>query len=418
MIKNNDFILKTQSDKNKKNILIITPHFWPENFIINDIAEEFSNLNVNVNILTGLPNYPRGEIYKGYKKIKKITEQKHKKINILRFPIIPRKRGGLINLILNYTSFIVSGFLNIRNYNFKTNIDNILIYGVSPITTCLLGIFLKAKYKIKLTLWIQDLWPESVKYTGFIKNKFLIYLITILVKYIYSNCDNLIAQSNSFKKNIRKFSNKKIYTVENCYLKSKKFKKKISGNLDTILKKNYCLAFAGNIGKAQSIKTILDAANKIKKLEKVKILIIGEGSEYLNNKRYAEKNRLNNVIFLGHRNSHETYSILKKCKGLILTLKKSEIFSLTVPLKFATYVSIGLPILISADGEVSRLTKINKIGFCGPSENSTALVKNIKNLLKKKKQYYKQVRFNSKILFKKSFDLKLQSRKLLNIIYK
>lgn len=403
--------------KNKKNIFVISPHFWPENFIINDVVSKLSDLKMNVSVLTGLPNYPKGEIFNKYKNIKKLTQSKYKKINIFRFPIIPRKKGNLLNLIINYLSFLVNGFLAIKNYDFSKNMGNILVYGTTPITTCLLGIYLKKKYKIKLSLWIQDLWPESVKSTGFIKNKFLIYIISLIVKYIYSNCDNLIAQSSSFKKNIKKYSKKKIYVVENCFLKKNK-KKKINKKIESFLKENFCLAFAGNIGKAQSIKTLLDAANLIKNFKKIKILIIGDGSELHNAKKYALENKLDNVEFLGQKGTSETYKILTKCKGLILILKKSEIFSLTIPQKFATYLSIGKPLLIAADGEVNRLTKLHNVGFCSPSENAKKLSTNIQILFRQGSNYYKIIKKNSQNLFKNYFDLNLQTIKLLQIINK
>jgi glycosyltransferase involved in cell wall biosynthesis len=404
--------------KNKKNIFVISPHFWPENFIINDVVTKLSSLKINVSVLTGLPNYPKGEIFSKYKNIRKLTKSKYKKISIFRFPIIPRKKGNLLNLSINYLSFLINGFLAIKKYDFSKNMGNILVYGTTPITTCLLGIYLKKKYKIKLSLWIQDLWPESVKYTGFIKNKFLIYIISLVVKYIYSNCDNLIAQSNSFKKNIKKYSKKKVYVVQNCFLKKKYHNKKIQKKIERLLKENFCLAFAGNIGKAQSIKTLLDAANLIRDFKRIKILIIGDGSEYHNEKKYALEKKLNNVEFLGQKGTSETYKILTKCKGLILTLKKSEIFSLTIPQKFSTYLSIGKPLLIAADGEVCRLTKLYNVGFCGPSENAKKLSTNIQMLFKQKSSYYQIVKKNSQELFRNYFDLNLQTNKLLQIINK
>ena len=121
----------------------------------------------------------------------------------------------------------------------------------------MLGIYLKKKYKKKITLWIQDLWPESVKSTGYIKNKLLLFLISILVRYIYNQSDNLVAQSNAFKKNIKNYTNKKISVVENSHFNLNNNKSKIPTEIKKLLYKKFCITFAGNIGKAQSILTIL-----------------------------------------------------------------------------------------------------------------------------------------------------------------
>ena len=190
-------------------LVIITHHFWPENFLINEIALKFKKKNIQTTVVTGLPNYPKGEIFKKYKKIQSLKRENFRGIKIIRFPIIPRKKGKFFDLVLNYFSYILSGIFFIKKINFKYEFDHIFVYSTSPITTALLGIYLKKKYKKKLTLWVQDLWPDSVKNTGFVKNKFLLYLISLIVKYIYKNTDNIIVQSKAFKKNILQYTKKK-----------------------------------------------------------------------------------------------------------------------------------------------------------------------------------------------------------------
>ena len=114
-----------------------------------------------------------------------------------------------------------------RKHNFKNKFDHIFVYSTSPITSAILGIYLKKKYKIKLSIWIQDLWPESVNATGFIKNKFVLYLIKLVVRFIYKNSNNIIAQSKAFKKKIKLITNKNIHVVENSHFNLNKKKKVI-----------------------------------------------------------------------------------------------------------------------------------------------------------------------------------------------
>ena len=142
-----------------------------------------------------------------------------------------------------------------RNLNLNGVFDHIFIYSTSPITTALLGIFLKKKYKKKITLWIQDLWPESVESTGYIKNKFFLYLISFIVKYIYKQSDNLVAQSKGFKKNIRKYSNKKVKIVENSHFILENKKIKIPKKINNLLQKKFCVTF-GNITNSVNYNNI------------------------------------------------------------------------------------------------------------------------------------------------------------------
>ena len=402
----------------RKNILIVTHHFWPENFLINEVALRFLKLKHKVTVITGLPNYPSGKIFHKYKNWKSLNSEKFKNIKIIRFPIIPRKSGNFYNLIINYISFIVSGIYYLRKHNFKNKFDHIFVYSTSPITSAIVGIYLKKKYKIKMSIWIQDLWPESVRATGFIKNKFILYLIKSVVRFIYKNSDNIIAQSNAFKKKIKLITNKKIHVVENSHFNlSKKSKIVLPKELLKILNNYFCLVFAGNIGKAQSIKTILESAFKLKNVKKIFILIIGNGSEKDFAKNFIKKNNLDNIKIFGPYNSNITLNIIKRCKACLLTLRNEEIFSLTIPNKFQTYLYAGKPIIASANGEVSKIIKKQKIGFAGKAEDSELLKKNILKLFLNKKSL-KKVYITSKNFYKKNYDINKQSIKLLNIFNK
>ena len=104
----------------KKKLLIIAQNFWPENFPINSISESLIN-NYSIDVITGQPNYPYGKIYKGYKWYS-IRKEMFNNVNIYRVPIIPRFSGTSINLIFNYTSFIISACLFGYFSIFKKNI--------------------------------------------------------------------------------------------------------------------------------------------------------------------------------------------------------------------------------------------------------------------------------------------------------
>ena len=397
-------------------LVIITHHFWPENFLINEIALKFKKKNIQTTVVTGLPNYPKGEIFRKYQKIISIKKENFNGVDIIRIPIIPRKQGKFHQLIFNYLSYLISGFYFLRKVNFSNLFDHIFVYSTSPITTALLGIYLKKKLNKKMTIWIQDLWPDSVKNTGYIKNNFLIYLISVIVKYIYKNSDNIIAQSKAFKKNISKYTNKKIKIVENSHFNIQKKKINIPNEIKYLLKKKYCITFSGNIGKAQSIKTILEASEKLIDHKDVHIMLIGGGSEIIYAKNYIKRKKLKNISIFGPYPSGLTLDILKKSKASLLTLKKDKIFSQTIPNKFQTYLFAGKPILISADGEVAKLTKTNGVGLISKSENAEKLKNNIIKLKKFSKIKIKRINKNCINFYKKSYSINMQVKKLVKII--
>ena len=181
----------------KKNIIIISQNFWPENFPINDVIFKLSKKN-NIEVLTGKPNYPNGKIYKGYSKFLFKKEKISKNLSILRVPIFPRNKGNKMNLIFNYLSFVISAiffgsiFLNKKKY------DSIFVYCPSPITQIIVGIYFKIFKKIKLYSWVQDLWPESMYATNSINRNIFYKILKKVCNYIYMQNDKLFLQSKIF----------------------------------------------------------------------------------------------------------------------------------------------------------------------------------------------------------------------------
>ncbi|MFN7508069.1 MAG: glycosyltransferase WbuB, partial [Limnobacter sp.] len=151
-------------------ILIVTQYFWPESFMINDVVKALVKQGHQVVIATGKPNYPEGKIFPGYSAWGVQRELFDEQTLVVRIPTWARKHGGAKNLILNYMVFVLSGLLCLPWALRGLKFDAILVYAPSPITQTIPAIFLKWIKRAPLALWVQDLWPESLKATGFIRN--------------------------------------------------------------------------------------------------------------------------------------------------------------------------------------------------------------------------------------------------------
>ena len=206
-----------------------------------------------------------------------------------------------------------------------------------------------------MSIWVQDLWPESVKNTGYIKNNFLIHLISIIVRYIYRKSDNIIAQSKSFKKNIKKYTNKKIKIVENSHFNLQDKKIDIPKKINYLLKNKYCIVFLGNIGKAQSVKTILSAAKKLYSYKKIHILLIGGGSEVENTRNYIKKNNLKNISIFGPYPSGLALEILKGGKAYCEDLIFSHLLQKK---KIDLYVDVNSKVLTDGPTKIKKKSDI------------------------------------------------------------
>ena len=394
----------------KKKILLVSQYFWPESFSINDICLELSKKH-SIQVLTGKPNYPGGNIFKGYSKNNTVV-QNYGKIKIFRVPLVPRKKNSFFNLINNYISFVFNGIYYGRKFKFH-EFDHILVYATSPITSVIPAIFLKFKYKKKLTVWVQDLWPESVKATGYIKNSFFIFLISILVKLIYYFTDVILIQSKAFKKKIIKHAYKKKIIYHPNSFKITKTNLKIKKKINDLLINYFCITFAGNLGKAQALDKLIQAASILNE-KKIKILIFGNGSEEENLKNMILKKKLKNVLIFDRVSSNVIYKIYKKSKVLFVSLKKNEILDLTIPNKVQSYMAASKPIIGAVSGEAARTIKKNRIGYVCNIKNPEDIKNKIIKIYKLNKKEMNEMSKRSKLCYEKNFNFFKLNKSLIN----
>ena len=356
------------------NLLIISQHFWPEQFRINDIAKRLHERCHNVTVLTGLPNYPAGKIHKGYRKLWPFVVNWHG-IKVIRVPIIPRGKASNLQLVLNYLSFMISSTF-CSSFKCRENYDAILVFQTSPITQALAAVFLKKTRKIPIYLWVQDLWPQSLLATKKTTNTFIIKLVGKFVKFIYRNSDQILIQSKAFFQHINQdvLAEKiKFYpnTCEEFYLPLSllpKFKEKYK------IPKGFIILFSGNIGSAQSLKTIINAVEKLRDVGNIKWLFVGDGSERQNLIREINRRALNDIVYyMGSKPVDEMPYIISLADLCLVTLNKSPIFSLTVPSKIQSYMACAKPIIAAIDGEAAKIINSSGAGIAVPAENDTKL---------------------------------------------
>ena len=398
-------------------ILIITPHFWPENFYINFVAKKLSDSGNSITILTGKPNYPRGQIFKGYTKFS-ITKEKIDNIYIYRTPIFPRGQNSKIKLFLNYLSFVISASFFAPWIFRKKSFDVLFVYGVSPLLSALPAIVFAFIKKKKICLWVQDLWPESVISTGYVKNKFILFLLKHIVVFIYKNSDLILTQSRSFRSRISNLSPKsKILYLPNSIDEIFLNKKVIFQAPPFSFNRNYFnVVFAGNIGKAQSINTIIEAAKILQKYKNIKLLIVGNGSDKDFLLEMISKYKLNNIAYMGAYPLDQMPSIFNNASALLISLNNHDIFKLTVPNKLQAYLASSKPIIGSISGEAARIIKESKSGFAVKPGDADLLADAILKLSKLKKSDLKVMGNNGKTYFKNNFNSSILNKKLISIL--
>ena len=400
----------------KLKILIVTQYFWPENFKINDLAFHLAKLGYDIQVLTGIPNYPTGKYFNGYGYFKK-TNELIENISIYRVPIIPRGKATRLRLGLNYISFVISA--TIKALLIKNKYDLIFIYEPSPITVAIPGIILKKIKQIPIIIWVTDLWPESVVSAGNFKSSFIPNLLTPVVRYIYHHCDKILVSSKGFvnsiiDKGINKSKIEFFPQWAELIFKPVRSDKYLLGEIP---KNSFKIMFAGNIGEAQDFPSIIETARILKGNKNIHWVVLGEGrrKEWVNSK-VKEYGLESSFHLMGSFPLEMMPKFYAQADCLLFSLKKEYIFSITIPGKVQTYLACGKPIVCMVDGEAAKIIDDAKAGLSCPSESPELLAKNIEQLSSLSEAKLSKLGENALLHYKKEFERNMLMEKMENII--
>jgi hypothetical protein len=389
-------------------IVIFTKHYYPENFRINYVVNQLKKKN-KLLIFTSTPHYNlSNKIINRYNKIYPTVTKKNN-IDVVRFPVLPQKKN-YFSTFLNYMSYVISSSFFLFFFK-KKDIDIIFVYATSPIFQTLPAILYKFLLKKPLVIWVQDLWPEVLQDLKVPFSNFITFLINPIINWIYDRCDVILCQSSSYKKKIYKISKTKTILFENP---SDVIRKKINYNFD---KKYFRVVFAGNLGDAQDLKTLIKLGLILKKNKnKIIIDILGDGKNFLFLKENIEKYQLAKYLNLqGYIESRQLSNFYNKSSALLIMLVSGAGISKTIPAKFQTYLAYGRPLLICSNGEVSQIVTKNNLGLSCTSGNAHRLYRNIMILKKMNLKKYNQICQNCFNIYRDRYLITKKNKELVNI---
>ena len=384
-------------------ILIFTQYFWPENFHINDIAKGLKDRHHDVSVLTALPNYPDGFFFPGYRK-KLLSKQIWNDIEIFRVPIFARGVGSVLKLAINYISFVLSGSFFSSWLLRKRKYDVIFVYAPSPIFQVLPALLYGWLKKVPVILWVQDLWPETLTATGYVKSKLLLKLLSFFVKFCYSRSSLILVQSEKFISPIKKLAPSNIVkyfpnSVNNIFYEQPK---KALETVDFLLKDKFVVLFAGNIGNAQSVETISGAAELLINYKNIAIIMVGSKLEWIKKEKKAKN--LVNLHIKGHFPIETMPIILSQASVLLSSLADHPIYALTVPNRIQAFLATGKPIIACMNGEGARIVRKARAGLTVPAESKDKLARAIINLYQMPIRQRNKMGINGRSFFKKHFS--------------
>ncbi|MBE3036715.1 MAG: glycosyltransferase family 4 protein, partial [Candidatus Atribacteria bacterium] len=348
-----------------------------------------------------------GKYYKDYGLFKKRKEI-YNGIEIIRITLIPRG-NNLLMLALNYLSFVVSGFF----WNLFTQIkaDYVFIFEVSPMTQALPGVWYAKKRKIPCYLYVTDLWPENVENVAGIKNKHILDAIGVMVDYIYKRCDRIFTSSKSFIKAINErgvpFDKLEFWSqyAEDYYAPLDKGAVSVP---EIPQDDAFNIIFAGNIGVAQGLNVLPQAAQLLKQSNtKVRFNIVGEGrfkETFINMVNdYGVSEMFN---FVPKQPATRIPEFMAANDAAFLCLTDSPLFAMTIPAKLQSYMACGIPIIVSAEGETDKIIKEANAGVCSPAGDAQKLAEMIIKLSSKSHEQLNQLGNNARDYYDRNFNKK------------
>jgi len=363
------------------NILFLSQWFQPEPcFKGLPFAKALREKGHHVEILTGFPNYPGGKVYPNYR-VRLYQREMLDGIQVNRVPLYPSHDKSALRRIINYLSFAVSAFFLgpwlIRRPD--------IIYVCNLVTLSPVAFLLRFFFGSKIIIDVLDLWPESVISSNMLNNKAALYVLNNICKFVYRKADKLVVPSPGIKYALigRGVPPEKIEVIynwcdESCIVTD-------ASPSDSAKRLEFAgkfvVLFAGTMGTAQGLDTLLDCAAGCKEaLPGVQFALIGGGIERPRLQQRAEEMRLDNVTFLPLRSMDTMGAIFALADALLVHLKDDPLFRITIPSKTQAYLYAGKPIIMAMRGDAANLVCEAGVGIVCEPDNPQEMMNAIKTL--------------------------------------
>lgn len=391
-------------------ILVVCQYYYPEKFQINDICEQLVKNGHHVTVLTGLPNYPMGDIPKEYLQGKKRDEIING-VHVLRCFEIGRK-PGVLGMAKNYLSYCISA--SWKALWLKDEFDVVMIYQLSPVLMGIPAIIYRWIHGLPTYLYCCDIWPESARVLLKNDQSIAYKVIAKISNYIYRHVDKISVQSNSFIEYFTKYHKLELDKV--VYIPQYSDSAYLNADFKPVDTKCVDFVFLGNIGIAQDVDCILKAVDLIREIDGFKVHFVGDGMFLEEARKIVKDKQLEKIVKFYGRRPYEDMPIFYKMADVCLaTLRAGNLISETLPSKIQGYMAAGKPILGALEGSGMQVIKDSGCGICVHSSDALALSNAMKNMINEKDNLVKYGE-NGRKYFKDNFTKEIFMTNLENVL--
>lgn len=358
------------------NFLIVSQHFFPDSFRINEIAFALRRQGHGVRVLTGLPDYDANALPAAYRWFRKRREE-IQGVEVVRVPTTRRRTGAFWRLI-NYASFVVSGWLYACFA--KKGVDVVLTYETSPVSQAIPAIRLARRNRCPHILYCLDLWPESVKVWGVRERSALYGMVWRVSRAVYRAADRVAVSSAPFVQYLHEVNDVQAARIDYLPQPCEDLFEQVAGQYEENGVVDFL--FAGNVGSAQDLPCLLEAVALLRGKSGFHVHIVGAGTEWAAMCALSARMGLEErVTFYGRKPLEQMPAYYRMADAFLLTLKGGDFVGQTLPGKLQSYMSAGKPIVAAIDGAGASVLREAQCGLCGPASDSAALARNMADMV-------------------------------------
>ncbi|MDC1422779.1 glycosyltransferase family 4 protein [Gammaproteobacteria bacterium] len=361
-------------------ILFLTDNFPPE---VNAPASrtfehcrEWVKAGHQVTVITGVPNYPKGEVFGGYKN-RLWQQETSEDIRVIRVWTYITANEGFARRSLDYLSYMVTGFLASL---FVRRVD--VVVGTSPqfFTVCAAWVTALCK-RVPWVFELRDIWPESIRVVGAMKHRKALAWLEILELFLYRKANAIVSVTHAFRTSLvrRGINADKIHVITNGVDVSRFSPRDKDTDLVTRfgLQGKFVAGYIGTHGLAHALDAVLDAAKFLKTAhdgDRFRFIFLGEGANKQALRKRAEVEGLDNVSFVDSVSKDQVVRYWSLLDASIIHLKKDELFTTVIPSKLFECMGMAIPVLHGVQGESADIVEQEGVGLLFEPENAEALV--------------------------------------------
>ena len=353
-------------------IMYLTQWFEPEPNIVKGLAfvRALEAAGHQVTVVTGLPNYPTGKLYPGYR-LRWIQRETIAGVRVVRLPLYPSHDASAARRALNFLSFFAAALA----YGLVRREPYDLAYVYHPPITVGLAAALAGRIRrLPFVLDVQDLWPDTIAATGMVGTGRLVRGLGRLCDHVYRRAAAIVVQSDGMRTTLmaRGVPPAKLTTIHNW--SDAEFSEAAAGDGAPPDNPRFTLVYGGNLGRAQALETVVDAAALIQRRRSdIEIVLQGDGVQAAALRERARRSGVTILRFEPHRPQSEIIGVFQRADALLMHLADDPLFSITVPSKTQFYLSLGRPVVAGVAGEAADLLRRSGAAMVAPPGDAQAL---------------------------------------------